>query len=109
MATEDDLRRLALGLASVTERPCYGTPAFYVAGKIFARVHEQPGVVVLWRESQEERQALLESEPDAFFLTDHYRGTSLVLARLAHLDEEELAELLAESWETRAPARLRRA
>ena len=51
MSTEDDVRRLAMALPEVTERTSYGTPAFYVAGRIFARLHEDPGVLVCWREN----------------------------------------------------------
>jgi len=39
MATEDDVRRLALALPEVAERPSYGTPGFRVKDKLFARIH----------------------------------------------------------------------
>jgi hypothetical protein len=106
VATEEDVRRLALELPEVTERPCHGTPAFYVAGKIFARLHDMPGVLVLWRESVEDRQALVDSEPEKFLTTDHYRGHASVLVRLAQVGAQELAELLDEAWRVRAPRRL---
>ncbi|GIG37907.1 MmcQ/YjbR family DNA-binding protein [Cellulomonas pakistanensis] len=106
MSTEDDVRRIATGLPEVTERPAYGTPAYYVAGKIFARVHDQPGVLVCWRPDVEERAGLIASAPDRFFTTDHYRAHPSVLVRLDRVDPEELAELLAEAWECRAPRRL---
>lgn len=106
MSTEDDVRRLALGLPEVTERLSYGTPAFYVAGKIFARIHEEPGVLVCWRPSLDDRDALLQANPDTFFTTDHYAGHSSVLIRLARVADDELRELLAEAWESRAPKRL---
>ncbi|MCK1799123.1 MmcQ/YjbR family DNA-binding protein [Streptomyces sp. XM4193] len=105
--SEEDVRRLALAQPETTERSCYGTPAFYVAGKIFARIHDEPGVLVLWRADLGEREALLQSEPEKFFTTDHYRGHASVLARLSRLRATELRELLGESWYARAPARLR--
>lgn len=108
MTDEDDVRRIALALPEVAERPCYGTPAFYVAGRIFARVHEEPGVLVLWREGLQEREALIAAAPDRFFTTDHYRDHASVLLRLGATDAAELAELLEESWSVRAPARLGR-
>lgn len=46
MSTEADDGRLATALPEVTERTFYGTPEFYVAGKIFARTHGEPGVLV---------------------------------------------------------------
>jgi hypothetical protein len=103
MSHEADVRRLALALPEVIERPSYGTPAFYVKSKIFARIHDEPGVLVCWRASLAEREILLESDPDTFFTTDHYRDHPSVLVRLERVDEPELAELLAEAWEARAP------
>lgn len=108
MSTEDDVRRLAAALPEVTERISYGTPAFYVTGKIFARVHEEPGVLVSWRESLDEREALLAADPEKFFTTGHYHKHASVLVRLDRIDTAELAELLTEAWEARAPARLRK-
>ena len=108
MATEDDVRRLALGLAEVTERPSYGTPAFRVDGTVFARLHEEPGVLVCWTPSLEDKEALLAAEPGTLFTTEHYDGHASVLIRLERINVEELEELLIDAWAARAPARLRR-
>ncbi|MGO1393707.1 MmcQ/YjbR family DNA-binding protein [Agrococcus casei] len=107
MSTEDDVRRLATALPEVSERTSYGTAAFYVGGKIFARMHEEPGVLVCWCQDLGEREALLEADPKKFFTTDHYNGHASVLIRLDEVDIEELSELLTEAWEARAPKRLR--
>ena len=106
MAEEEDVRRAALALPEVTEKLSYGTPAFYVAGRIFARLHDEPGVLVLWRASLEDRQLLLDAAPSKFFSTDHYRGHSSFRVRLPRIVVEELAECLAEAWDARAPRRL---
>ena len=57
MSNEADVRRLAVALPDVTEKTSYGTPAFYVAKKIFARLHDEPGVLVCLRADLGERQA----------------------------------------------------
>src|SRR5690625_1329050 len=103
MSTEDDVRRLAAALPEVPEQTSYGTPASYVAGKIFARMHEEPNVLVCWRASLDEREALFAADPDKFFTTDHYKGHASVLVRLARVETDELSELLIEAWEARAP------
>jgi hypothetical protein len=106
VASEDDVRELALSLPATAEKPSYGTPGFRVDDRLFARIREDPDALVLWRESAEEKEALIEAEPLKFFTTPHYDGYPNILVRLEAVDREELAELLEESWRLRAPARL---
>lgn len=96
MVSEDDVRELALALENTTEKPSYGTPGFRVRDKLFARIREE-GVLVVWCESLEEKDFLIEGDPKKFFTTAHYDGYAMVLVRLNAVDREELAELLAES------------
>jgi hypothetical protein len=100
MTTEEDVRELALALADTVEKPSYGTPGFRVRDRLFARIREA-GVLVLWCESLEEKDFLIEGEPEKFFTTPHYDGYTNVLVRLAAVDRQELAELLAESARVR--------
>ena len=101
MATEDDVRELALALPGAIEKPSYGTPGFRARDKLFARIREE-GVLVIWCESLEEKDFLIEGDPERFFTTPHYDGYANVLVRLDAVDREELAELLAESHRVRA-------
>ena len=105
MAAEADVRELALALPATGEKPSYGTPGFRVRDRLFARIREE-GVLVLWRESEEEKEALIEAEPEKFTTTPHYDGYPNILVRLDVVDRVELAELLEESWRFRAPAHL---
>jgi hypothetical protein len=105
VASEADVRELALALPATAEKPSYGTPGFRVRDRLFARIREE-GVLVLWRESEEEKEALIEAEPEKFFTTPHYDGYPNILIRLEAVDREELAELLEESWRLRAPGSL---
>lgn len=105
MATEADVRELALALPETSERPSYGTPGFRVRDRLFARIREE-GVLVLWRESEEEKEAMVEAEPEKFFTTPHYDGYPNILVRLSAVDRKELAELLEESWSFRAPTQM---
>lgn len=86
MADEDDVRRIALALPSVIERSSYGLPGYRVRDRLFARIHEQPGVLVLWRASVEDREELISAAPDRFFTTPHYADHPTVLLRLAAVD-----------------------
>jgi hypothetical protein len=96
MSSEDDVRELALALKNSTEKPSYGTPGFRVRDKLFARIREEE-VLAIWCESLEEKDFLIEGDPKKFFTIPHYDGYAMVLVRLAAVDREELAELLAES------------
>jgi hypothetical protein len=103
--TFDDVRAMALALPGAVEGPCYGTPAYRVANKLFAR-HHQDGESLVVRISIFERPYLLDAEPDVFYLTDHYRPWPWVLLRLAAATPERLRLALEEAWRMEAPKRL---
>ena len=100
MSTEADVRELALALPGAIEKPSYGMPGFRVRDRLFARIREE-GVLVLWCESLEEKEFLIEGDPEKFFTVSHYDGHPHVLVRLEAVDREELGELLAESHRIR--------
>ena len=78
MATEDDVRELALALPATTERPSYGTPGFRVKDRLFARIRE-PDVLVLFVGGLDEKEFLIGAEPGKFFTVPHYDGHPSVL------------------------------
>jgi hypothetical protein len=117
MATSaDDVRRLALALPSAAQD---GDKLRYVVagGKAFAwtwkkrikprraRV-EQLDVFAVRVTGEEEKAALIASDPAVFFTEAHYAGYPAVLVRLEAIDEDELGELLADAWRAAAPRRL---
>ena len=105
MATEDDVRRIALALPETEERSSYGTPGFRVKDRLFARIRDE-GVLVVWVADEAEKDFLLRADPDTFFTIPHYDGHASVLVRLAAVDAGELAELLTDAWRARAPKRV---
>lgn len=71
-----------------------GRPAWF-ARTLMARMWED-GVVRL---KNEERQALAASDPATFYWTPHHDSSpQLVLGRLESVSEDELGELLQESY-----------
>jgi hypothetical protein len=54
----------------------------------------------------EEKEMLMELEPDIFFETDHYKGWPAVLARLSRMDSDMLRHRLECAWRHRAPKRV---
>ena len=101
----DTVRRLALALPGVEEGTSYGTPAFRVRGKLFARLHDSGDSLVV-RIDLDERDDLLGAKPEAFHVTDHYLGHPWVLARLSAVRRDELGDLLEQAWRKVAPRRL---
>jgi hypothetical protein len=106
MVTEQDVRRLALSLPATTEKPSYGTPGFRVKDRLFARLRDDGGTLVLWVPDEGEKLGLITSEPAKFFTTPHYDGHAIVLVLLSAVDEDELLELLTDAWRLRAPAKV---
>ena len=94
MATDDDVRRISLSMPEVSERLSWGQPAWF-ARTLMARMWED-GVVTV---KSEERDVLAASDPAIFFWTPHHeRSPNLVLVRLDSVNEDELDELLQESY-----------
>lgn len=112
MADADDVRRLAGALPHVVEIPSEGFD-FRVGDKGFVWSYPErrrggprvirTDVAVLFVGDEEERQALLLGEPDAFFTAAGYEGVPLVLLRLDRVDIERLEELVTDAWRMRAP------
>ena len=107
MATEDDVRRIALSLPEVTEKPWFNTPGFRVKDKGFLRIRaEAEGGLVVFVGDLEEKDVLLASDSTKFYTTPHYDGYPTVLVNLEAIDLDELEELIIESWRIKAPARV---
>ena len=103
--TPGTVRRLALALPGAEEGTSYGTPAWKVRGKLFARLH-QGGEDVVVKVDFDERDFLMQANPKAFHITDHYTNAAMMLVRLDTATEQELRELLEGSWRRSAPKRL---
>lgn len=106
MPDAEDVRRIALSLPDTTEKVAWSMPTFRVAGKMFATLPEDETSIAV-RCPREEREELVLAEPDKFWVAGHEAQFAWVRARLAALeDEEELRDILADSWRQAAPPRL---
>src|SRR5262249_23499163 len=110
VATEADVRKIALSLPETTEKPWFNTPGFRVKDKGFLRIRsEAEGGLVVFVADLGEKEALLQSDPKKFFTTPHYDGYPAVLVNLTKIGVRELRELITESWRLKAPKRVLRA
>ena len=119
MASYAEVEEFALTLPETTGTPSYGgAPALRVNKKMFARLRAEMAedvddltgkpygeVLMVGVADLGEKEALLTSDPRAYFTTPHYDGYPAVLVRLALADIDELRELLTEAWVRSAPKR----
>jgi hypothetical protein len=117
-----DVHALAASMPHVTcvQGPS-GNPVYQVGGKSFVffrtprpdAADPQTGeryddVIMFWVASEAEKQALVDDQGTPFFTTAHFDGHPSVLIRAARLGEvsyEELAEIVADAWLSRASTR----
>jgi hypothetical protein len=119
MATQNDVRRIALSLPETVEEK--GRFAFSVRHKDKlkgfvwvwleriepkkARV-PQPKVIAVRVANQVEKDLLLSSDSEKFFTEPHYNGYPAVLVRLAKVNVRELRVLITDAWRCQAPKAL---
>lgn len=117
-----DVHQIASGMPHVKriEGP-KGNPIYQVGGKSFVFFRtpqpdaEDPetgerwtDVIMIWVESESDKLALLQDPNLPFFTTDRFDGHPSVLVRAASLSEigrQELTELIADAWLSRASNR----
>ena len=93
----------AAGLPDIEEDPSFGTPGLKVRGKFLMRVKDDDTLV--FRCPIEMKEILIESVPEIYFETDHYKGYPAVLVRLSKASDAELQQCLSN---VRGCCRLRR-
>jgi hypothetical protein len=91
-------------LPDIEEGTAYGTPSLKLRGKFLTRVKDADTLV--FRCPIEMKEVLIESAPDIYFETDHYKGWPAVLVRLSKVGDAELQECLRRAWRLQAPKRL---
>jgi hypothetical protein len=121
-ARVEDVHELAAGMPHVTvEHGSGDNPVYQVGGKSFVyfrtprpdAVDPDTGeryqdVIIFWVESEAEKEALVQDASTPFFSTPHFKGHASVLlraSRLGELTRQELAEVVADAWLSRASKR----
>ena len=107
VATWETVCEMGAALPEVEQATWYGTPALKVRGKGFARLREDGALVVMI--DILEREALIQEDPETFYITPHYEEYPAMLINLERVDDQELRERLIESWCRKAPKKVLRA
>jgi hypothetical protein len=106
MVTVDDVRRVASALPRTEERLVRDRVKFYVGRIVYVAISRDE-TAMGFGFPKEERAALVDAEPDKFFLPS--RGDMRyhwVEAWLDALDETEMRELVIEAWRMCVPKRV---
>ena len=96
--TYEEFRAIVMAFPGVEEGTSYGQPAFTVRGKFLTRLRDEDQSLVLLEVGFDERDLLMEAEPETFHITEHYRNYPSVLARLANIHPDALHGLLERRW-----------
>jgi hypothetical protein len=126
MTTMADLDELALAMPQTTKEVSDdGRPAYHVHGKLFCfhrsrrpdaidpETGDRLDDVLMFRVPDlDVKELMLADDRGVFFTTPHFDGYPAVLMRIPDLDRvdrEELHDLVAEAWLTRAQKRVAKA
>lgn len=126
VATMEDFDRLAMAMPLTTKEVTEdGRPSYHVHGKLYAfhrgqrpdavdpATGERMKDVLMFRVADlDVKELLLSDDRGIYFTTPHFNGYPAVLVHipdLARMDEDELRDLVAEAWLTRAQKRVAKA
>jgi len=90
---------MAFGLTLPGTEPStsYGKPAVRVRHKAFLFPGRERGSFAVMAPI-EEKELLMETDPETFWETDHYRGYPAVLVRLGSADRERIENVIRRAW-----------
>ena len=97
MITFQLIKKIAAEFPGTEIGTSYGTPAVRAGKRLILRMHDKEDAIVLLLDSVDEQQRLIDADPMAFFITDHYEGYAAVLVRPT-LAEPEFRGLFERSW-----------
>jgi hypothetical protein len=101
MVTFELLRAMVLALPETEETTSWDARSFKVNGKVILYwnpTHDAP----VFKVPVEERDFLIEADPETFFTTDHHRPHGLVLARPDKLDPGWARANIERVWRAQA-------
>ncbi len=104
--TLDEMDAIVMAFPMAEKGVSYGQPSYKVNGKFFTRLRKEDASLVVMEVSFDEREMLMEAEPETFHFTAHYKDYPCVLARIATLHPGSLKAFLERRWRKVAPKKL---
>ena len=97
MNSWDEVAAFALALADTELGSSYGRPAVKVNGKAFVYPGREPDSFAV-ASPLPEKEMLIETDPETFWETDHYRGWPAVLVRFGSSERERIESVITRAW-----------
>lgn len=104
MLTFERLKEIVLAYPDTEETTSWDARSFKVNGKVILFWHPTYDAPV-FKVSFEERDFLLEVDPDTFFTTDHHRPWPLILARSDRVDIDWVRANIDRVWRAQVKKR----
>lgn len=104
--TQDEMDAIVMAFPTAEKGMSYGRPSYKVNGKFFTRLRREDDSVVLLEVPFDEREMLMEAEPETFHFTAHYKDYPSVLARIATLHPGSFRAFLERRFRRIAPKKL---
>jgi hypothetical protein len=106
LSSYDELRTfaLSLGLPEVEDGTAWGYPCLRAHGKMWVWWSPYADAAV-FKTGKDEREMLIESDAETFFLHPHYAPHDLVLVRAGRIDRGWARARLIAQWRDAAPKR----
>jgi hypothetical protein len=101
--TFEEMEAIVLAFRGAERGMSYGAPSYKVNGKFFTRLRREDASLVLLEVPFDEREMLIEAEPETFHFTAHYKDYPSVLARMANLHPGSFRSFLDRRWRRIAP------
>ena len=96
--TFDTVREIGLKLPGAVVGTAYGSPMLRVNGRIFAGIainkQAEPNSLMVYVADFDQRDALIEEDPDTYYVRPHYEAYPVVLVRLTRVTREALEDLV---------------
>jgi hypothetical protein len=93
----EEVAAFALGLADTQASTSYRKPAIKVNGKAFLYIGGEPDSFAI-SSPLPEKEMLIETDPDSFWESDHYRGWPAILVRYGSVARERIETVITRAW-----------
>jgi hypothetical protein len=93
----DSVMEFGLALPGTEPSTSYGKPAVRVRGKAFLFPGRERGSFAVMA-PMEEKELLMETDPETFWETNHYRGYPAVLVRFGSPERDRIENVIRRAW-----------